>query len=140
MNISIKLEVYDSTSLEEIEKIIGDALDEEGIDCSYDVTEDKSEEREGYVFPFATDKIEKSAYIHAVGESFAKSFNEPVKGHYVGDTVIFVNKDITEILRLNLFKITGISEDKKHFIFATAGGIVNREKADKILVDFRKEQ
>lgn len=140
MSIKVIVEVYDNTSLEEIEKIIGDALDEAGIDCSYDVTEDKSEEREGYVFPFATDEIEKSEEIlYTVGEEFTKSFNEPIDGHYVGDTVIFVNKDITDILRLNMYKITGISEDKKHFIFATAGGKVNREKADKILADFRKE-
>ena len=37
--VNIKIEVYDGTDMSEIQDIIGDALDENGVDCSYDVEE-----------------------------------------------------------------------------------------------------
>lgn len=36
--VSIEIEVHDDTSYEEIEKIVGNALNEHGIDCTYDTT------------------------------------------------------------------------------------------------------
>ena len=37
--ISITIEVYDDTNVSEIENIVGEALNDKGIDCSYDVNE-----------------------------------------------------------------------------------------------------
>ena len=37
--ISITIEVYDDTDVSEIENIVGEALNYNGIDCSYDVNE-----------------------------------------------------------------------------------------------------
>lgn len=37
--INIKIEIFDGTDMSEIQDIIGDALDENGVDCSYDVEE-----------------------------------------------------------------------------------------------------
>lgn len=37
--ISITIEVYDNTSMREIETIVSAALDSNGIDCTYDVNE-----------------------------------------------------------------------------------------------------
>lgn len=37
--ISITLEVYDGTETEKIENIVSSALDNNGIDCTYDVEE-----------------------------------------------------------------------------------------------------
>lgn len=42
--INIKVEVYDGTETEDIERIISAALDSNGIDCIYDVKEDKENE------------------------------------------------------------------------------------------------
>lgn len=139
MEYIINIEVYDDTDLEKIEEIIGDALNHASVECSYCV-EVKTANREGLVFPFATDEIIKSeVVINNIGEEFAHEFASPVDGFYVGDTVIFVNKDVTDILRYNLYKITNISIDKKHFIFAVKGGKVNKNKVADILADFKKE-
>ena len=37
--INITVEVYDGTKTEEIERIVSAALDNNGIDCTYDVEE-----------------------------------------------------------------------------------------------------
>lgn len=37
--INIKIEIFDGTDMSEIQDIIGDALNENGVDCSYDVEE-----------------------------------------------------------------------------------------------------
>jgi len=37
--INITVEVYDGAEVEKIENIIGEALDDNGIDCAYDVEE-----------------------------------------------------------------------------------------------------
>ena len=37
--ITITVEVYDGTTTDQIENIIGDALANNGIDCTYDVNE-----------------------------------------------------------------------------------------------------
>ena len=37
--ITIKVEVFDGTTAEQLENIVGDALDSNGIDCTYDVEE-----------------------------------------------------------------------------------------------------
>lgn len=37
--INIMVEVYDGTEINYIEEIIGDALNDKGIDCTYDVNE-----------------------------------------------------------------------------------------------------
>ena len=37
--ITITVEVYDETTTEQIENIVCDALDNNGIDCTYDVNE-----------------------------------------------------------------------------------------------------
>ena len=37
--IAITVEVYDGTATDQIENIVGDALDNNGIDCTYDVNE-----------------------------------------------------------------------------------------------------
>lgn len=42
--INIKVEVYDGTETEDIERIISAALDNYGIDCTYEIKEDKENE------------------------------------------------------------------------------------------------
>ena len=37
--ITIAVEVYDGTTTDQIESIVGGALDNNGIDCAYDVDE-----------------------------------------------------------------------------------------------------
>ena len=37
--IKITVEVYDNTSVDTIESIIGEALNDEGIDCTYSIEE-----------------------------------------------------------------------------------------------------
>lgn len=37
--ILIKVEVYDGTEVEDIEQIVSAALDNNGIDCTYDIEE-----------------------------------------------------------------------------------------------------
>lgn len=37
--ITVTIEVYDGTEIEQIEKIVSAALDSNGIDCTYDVEE-----------------------------------------------------------------------------------------------------
>ena len=37
--ITITVEVYDGTTTDQIENIVGDALANNGIDCTYDVNE-----------------------------------------------------------------------------------------------------
>ena len=37
--ITIAIEVYDGTTTDQIENIVGDALANNGIDCTYDVNE-----------------------------------------------------------------------------------------------------
>ena len=39
--ITITIEVYDGTTTDQIESIVGDTLDNNGIDCTYDVEETK---------------------------------------------------------------------------------------------------
>ena len=41
--ITITIEVYDGTTTDQIESIVGDALDNNGIDCTYDVDETKEQ-------------------------------------------------------------------------------------------------
>ncbi len=42
--INITIEIYDETGIEEIERIVSAALDSNGIDCIYDIKEDKHRE------------------------------------------------------------------------------------------------
>lgn len=37
--VNIKIEVYDGTDMSEIQDIVGNALNENGVNCSYDVEE-----------------------------------------------------------------------------------------------------
>lgn len=37
--INIAIEVYDGTEVDKIEKVVGDALTDSGIDCTYDIEE-----------------------------------------------------------------------------------------------------
>ena len=41
--ITVTVEVYDKTTAEQIENIVGTALDNNGIDCTYDVEESEVE-------------------------------------------------------------------------------------------------
>ena len=44
--ITIAVEVYDGTTTDQIENIIGDALNNNGIDCTYDVNESEVDQNE----------------------------------------------------------------------------------------------
>lgn len=41
--ITITVEVYDNTTVEQIENIVSAALDNNGIDCTYDVEESEDD-------------------------------------------------------------------------------------------------
>ena len=44
--ITITVEIYDRTTTDQIENIVGDALDNNGIDCTYDVNESEVDQNE----------------------------------------------------------------------------------------------
>ena len=44
--ITITVEVYDRTTTDQIENIVGDALNNNGIDCTYDVNESEVDQNE----------------------------------------------------------------------------------------------
>ena len=44
--ITITVEVYDGTTTDQIENIVGDALNNNGIDCTYDVNESEVDQNE----------------------------------------------------------------------------------------------
>ena len=44
--ITITIEVYDGTTTDQIENIVGDALNNNGIDCTYDVNESEDDQNE----------------------------------------------------------------------------------------------
>ena len=44
--ITITVEVYDETTTDQIENIVGDTLDNNGIDCTYDVNESEVDQNE----------------------------------------------------------------------------------------------
>ena len=44
--ITITVEVYDGTTTDQIENIVGDALDNNGIDCTYSVNESEVDQNE----------------------------------------------------------------------------------------------
>ena len=44
--ITITVEVYDGTATDQIENIVGDALNNNGIDCTYDVSESEVDQNE----------------------------------------------------------------------------------------------
>ncbi len=45
--ITINVEIFDNTSVNKIEQIIGEALNDNGIDCYYEIKETSSDIRKG---------------------------------------------------------------------------------------------
>ena len=40
--ITVRIEINDDTSTSDIEKIIGEALNNEGVDCTYEIIEEQN--------------------------------------------------------------------------------------------------
>lgn len=105
--------------------------DKNGDDYRITVTKE-TPKREGEVFAFKTNELEKCWEYLPKGTIFAKVFETPREGYFVGDEVIFVKEDYSDVIFKNLFEIKSISENKKSFTFKTTGAMVNVHNAEKL--------
>ncbi len=110
----------------------------------YRVTVTKEEENEkkqisdrsGQIFAFKTDVLEKDWTLRKKGTIFRYTFNTPKEGYFVGDEVVFVTEDASDVVFKNLYRINNISRDRKAFLFMATGDVINvhdEEKRNRLL-------
>lgn len=105
--------------------------DENGENYRVVVTKDNSN-RIGKVFPFRTGEVKKCFELIPKGTRYHRTFKAPANGYFIGDEIIFVNEDCTDVLIKTLFKIVYISTDNKSFNFVSTGATVNTGDTEKL--------